>query len=161
MKPDELPDNIKKLNPTLLTPRKAEAKQPRKKATQHEHEQQKAFIKWCDVMSQNYPELKLIYSNPAGGFRHKKTAGMMKAEGQRAGIPDLTLPVARRGFHGFYLEMKTEKGHLSDHQENWCQSLILEGYCVFVAHSLNEAIGYMSEYLGITEDNEKKGHSGK
>lgn len=156
MNPAALPDNIKKLNPKVITPKIAQAAKPRKKPTQHEHDQQVSFIKWCNVMSLNYPELKLIYSNPAGGFRHKKTAGMMKAEGQRAGIPDLTLPVARKGFHGMYLEMKTEKGRLSENQENWCQSLILEGYCVFVAYSLNEAIGYVSEYLGITEGDGEK-----
>jgi hypothetical protein len=34
----------------------------------------------------------------------------LKAEGVRAGVADLCLPAARRGYHGLYIEMKSEEG---------------------------------------------------
>lgn len=82
------------------------------------------------------PELADYHAIPNGGMRDKITAGKLKAEGVKAGIPDTFLPVARRGFHGLYIEMKkpgekptadqkkflrraTERGYHATWCDNW------------------------------------------
>lgn len=61
--------------------------------------------------------LKWLHAIPNGGYRDPVTAARMKAEGVKAGVPDVFLPVARYDFtdgslecHGLYIEMKKPKG---------------------------------------------------
>lgn len=41
-------------------------------------------------------QLSLMFAIPNGGLRHKATAGNLKAEGVKAGVPDIMLPVPQR-----------------------------------------------------------------
>ena len=60
-------------------------------------EQIKLF-NWARSVREFVPELKLLHHIPNEG---KRTNGaLLKAAGMLAGVPDLSLPVARRGFHG-------------------------------------------------------------
>ena len=71
-----------------------------------EHAHQAALIQWAALAERTWPELRLLYAIPNGGQRSKATAGKLKAEGVRAGIPDLCLPVPRGGFGACYIELK-------------------------------------------------------
>lgn len=126
----------------------AEAITPRKGGDK-EHKTQKSLIKWVNVMKFNHAELDLLFAVPNGGWRSKASAGKIKAEGAKAGVPDLVLPVARHGYHGLFIELKTEAGVLSSKQEIWINKLQGEGYLCAVPFGLNEAIGVLESYLGI------------
>ena len=66
-------------------------------------EQIKLF-NWARSVREFIPELKLLHHIPNEG---KRTNGaLLKAAGMVSGVPDLSLPVARRGFNGLYIEMK-------------------------------------------------------
>src|SRR5262245_64718583 len=77
-----------------------------------EHAHQRAFF--CAISSPEFcPEslrppipARLCFAIPNGGARDVITAGRLKAEGVRAGVPDVCLPVARAGYHGLFLEVK-------------------------------------------------------
>lgn len=71
--------------------------------------EQQCLFRWAAFQSGKYPELKLLYHVPNGGSRKKSEAGRFKAEGVKAGVPDLCLPVARGGYHGLYIELKRLK----------------------------------------------------
>jgi len=160
MNPDAMSPTVKKLNPHLVTAKKATAQKPRKPRDEREQRMQCSLVKWAKFMSIKHPELKLLYSNPAGGHRSKASAGKMKAEGQKPGVPDLTLPLARHGFHGLYIEMKAPGGKLSEYQQWWKDQLEAQGYRVVVPYSIEEAVIQISWYLKIEcvlEGNEGNG----
>ena len=69
-----------------------------------EHDQQVAVVEYCDA--KGYP----VFAIPNGGMRHKRTAAMLKAEGVKAGVPDLFLPVPKGGYCGLFVEMKDVNG---------------------------------------------------
>lgn len=91
--------------------------------------EQQCLFGWAAFQSGRFPELALLYHVPNGGSRKKAEAGRFRAEGVKAGVPDLCLPVARGGFHGLYIELKRQKGSkTSDDQKAWLSNLEKQGY---------------------------------
>jgi hypothetical protein len=113
-----------------------------------EHQEQCALIRWAKAQSAAMPELKLLFSIPNGGARHIRVATKLKAEGQRAGVPDLFLPAARGDYHGLFIEMKKQKGGtVSENQKQWHSDLIAQNYRVAVCHGWDMARETILEYL--------------
>lgn len=75
-----------------------------------EHLIQVSCINW---FKREYPKY-LIFSIPNGEFRHKTVALRLKAEGLLSGIPDLCVITNDKLF---WIEMKAEKGRLSNSQK--------------------------------------------
>jgi len=112
------------------------------------NEQIRLFL-WARGWEDEYPELAMMYHTPLGGFRHKATAGRLKRQGTKAGVPDIHLPIARSGFHGLWLEMKWGKNKPTKAQQWWIDRLQAEGHQVRVCYSCEEAQREILEYLGI------------
>lgn len=120
-----------------------------------ETDEQQSLFTWAAWNFQRLPELRLMFHIPNGGHRHERVAAKMKREGVKAGVPDIFLPVARQGFHGLFLEMKTEgnrpkrggKGGLSDLQAHWIGELRTQGYRCEVAYGRDEAVAILENYL--------------
>lgn len=123
------------------------------KISEHDHQVQVAG--WCEIMGKGkYPMLKWIYAVPNGARVAWKTAKKLKAEGMKAGVPDLCLPWPVLPFdrtigwyHGLYIEMKTKGGRLSADQKDWLEYLHGVGYKAVTAWSADEAIEAIEEYL--------------
>lgn len=111
-----------------------------------EHQIQAAFIEWCGWSYKDYPDLDLIYSAANGGYRLRKTAGIMKAEGVKKGVPDLFLPVPIRPYHGLYIEVKAKGGRLTPEQKVYIKRLTERGYRVRIGWSLEELIDIIIDY---------------
>lgn len=95
-----------------------------------------------------YPELELLHHIPNGGTRNKIEAGKLKAQGVKAGVPDLCLPVPRKGFHGLYIEMKKPGQKIDrESQQRWIYLLKELGYHVAVCNTWTEAVTVLSSYL--------------
>ena len=61
------------------------------------------------------------FAIPNGGKRDRITGAIMKREGVKAGVPDIA--IVRGGGHIAFLEVKNEKGRLSNSQQefrDWC-----------------------------------------
>ena len=114
-----------------------------------EHQEQCAVFEWADLMvrSDQMPELINLYAIPNGGHRHKSTAARLKAEGVKSGVLDLHLPVARRGYIGFWAEMKWGKNKLTNNQRDWYERLEDEGHFCTVCYDADFAIGRLKWYL--------------
>ena len=124
-------------------------KEPKKKAnyTPHEAREQEVFIQWCTLEASKYKGLDLIYAIPNGGSRNSIEARNLKLQGVKAGVPDLFLPVARKGKHGLYIEMKRkEGGRLSDYQKEWLAKLAEQGYETVVCEGFEEAVEVIEAY---------------
>ena len=113
-----------------------------------EHDEQVALFQWAERNQDLIPELELLYANPLGGKRPRRTAARMKAEGAKAGVPDLTLPVARNGYHGLYIEMKVGRNKPTKKQAWWLASLAGQGYAVLTCYGFEQARDAILAYLG-------------
>lgn len=113
-----------------------------------EAQEQMTLFSWAAMQSGKYPELNLLYHVPNGGSRHKAEAGRLRAEGVKAGVPDLCLPVARGQYHGLYIELKRQRGgRTSDHQSEWLDALSAQGYKAALCYGWEQAAGTIIEYL--------------
>ena len=87
---------------------------------------QRQCVRWFRLQ---YPEPRyLIAAIPNGGHRNRITAAIMKGEGVRAGVPDLIIIGQNKIM---FVEMKSDKGRLSDSQKE--VAAIFMGNCIPVA----------------------------
>ncbi len=103
-------------------------------------------------MRTQYPDLDLLYHIPNGGSRNKMEAANLKRQGVRAGVPDLCLPVARGKNHGLYIELKAGKNKPTEKQKEWLENLTKQGYKAEVAHSCEDAVDIILNYIGEKGD---------
>lgn len=72
--------------------------------------------------------------------------------GVKRGVPDLVLPVPSNGFHGLYIELKTEKGKPSAEQTWWLSELSARGYKTVICYGFEEAVNTLISYLSTEGD---------
>jgi hypothetical protein len=124
------------------------AKRKRTTLVPSEHDEQVALFQWAELMKHQLPELEMMYAIPNGGMRNKVVAGKLKAEGVKAGVLDIFLPVARGEYHGLYIEMKKAIGGVvSAEQQWWINMLRAQNYCVVVCHGAGAAMVALERYL--------------
>lgn len=126
-----------------------------------EHAEQCAVIDWWAHACKGYglPEFAL-FAIPNGGARHPVVASKLKAEGVRAGVPDLFLAkpivmvhqsaVSRHletTAHGLWIEMKRRPNKPSAEQEAVILYLRQRGYHCVIAWNADEAIRTIKAYL--------------
>lgn len=116
-----------------------------------EHQEQAALMRWAEYQSKKLPELALLFAIPNGGARHPAVAGKLKAEGVKAGVPDLFLPVPRNvqgiAFNGLFIEMKAGRNKPTPPQVQWIMRLSQHGYRVAVCWGWEAAREVIEEYL--------------
>lgn len=132
-----------------------------------EHGHQSALFCWA---AQYAPEelrslLQLMFAIPNSGARGNRVAAShLKAEGVKAGVPDIMLPIAHRKFYshstdyitlynGLFIELKRPRsdakarGRTSDAQEPFHAKLREQGYDVIVCYGWIEARDAIMKYL--------------
>lgn len=111
-------------------------------------------MKWAMQPSirDRWPELALLHhiKNETTGGAAEVAAD--KAMGVKKGVPDLCLPVARGGFHGLYIEMKTPSGKASEAQRWWVTRLTEQGYRAVVCHGYDAAVAELCWYLLLPKE---------
>ena len=80
-----------------------------------------------------------------------KLGQALKAAGMVAGVPDLSLPVARRGFNGLYIEMKFGNNRQQETQKEFLADMAAAGHFVATCYSAEEAIKVIEEYLNLSD----------
>ncbi len=119
-----------------------------------EHDEQTAVIQWARMNEGRHPALIWLHSSlngiviPAEPKTRARIINRMKAEGMKRGIPDLFLPCSKRGYHGLYIEMKTEEGRLTPEQKDFLAYAEAAGYLDLVCRGADEAIEQIEWYLG-------------
>ena len=117
---------------------------------------QSRLMKWAAYV----PILRWFHHIPNGGFRNAREAAHLKAMGVKAGVSDLFLPKPCGGFHGLYIEMKSEKGGtIREEQKAFIDAVRADGYAVCkgfdAAHECVEA--YIKEDRIVAARNAEKG----
>lgn len=132
------------------------AKKPRR---ENEHKAQVLLFRLLEAHSGEYPDLSKAFAIPNGGQRHVLVAVKLKAEGVKAGTPDICLPVARGGFHGFWGEMKVGTNDLTENQQDRFNQLSEDGYLCVVQWSAEAMLQSMIAYVKGEIRNERHGKS--
>jgi hypothetical protein len=116
----------------LLASSGVKVKKPRGKP---EHDAQvRLFAEHIDV---RLVEGAVAFAIPNGGFRHKKVAAEMRAEGQKAGVLDIYILHRRQSY---FLEMKSLRGTLEPEQKAMKARLEAAGAVCAVAKGLEAAV---------------------
>ena len=117
-----------------------------------EHDSQVALIEWWSYSRKRWgpPEFALLAVPNAGAGASKGQAGKMKAEGVRAGVPDLFLAVyqPRTQRCGLWIEMKRPGRQPELTQIAVMSYLQCAGYECVVCYSTDDAIWAIERYLG-------------
>jgi len=110
-----------------------------------EHAIQKAIARY--LLHLELQGKLLYFAIPNGGARHIAVAAKMKAEGVRAGVPDLM--ILTNGIPRF-LEVKTDRGDLSEKQKEWFAHLDGQGVDCALVRSITDVENVLKEW-GILE----------
>jgi hypothetical protein len=108
-----------------------------------EHQEQVMLINWFRLQ---YPKY-IIFAIPNGGARHIVTAVKLKSEGVLAGVPDLFLMFANKGYHGMFIEMKAKNGNVSDKQKEFMAAANAMNYKTAVCYGFDDAKDAITKYL--------------
>lgn len=109
-----------------------------------EHAEQSSLIAWFHTQ---YPQ-HLIFAVPNMGKRDYALAAYLKAEGLTAGVPDLVIPMPRKGYHGLFIELKKPGGKKpNENQQYWLEQLTAQGYLATVAFGFEPARQIITEYF--------------
>lgn len=146
-----------------------------------EHAEQRAFFAWANCASHHgfrvakselgyseegrakllindleaHPQLCFMFAIPNGGKRDAITAGKLKAEGVKPGVPDVMLPIVAQNSAGLFIEFKREarKNHVSavaDAQNDYHNHLRHNFYNVVICYRWQAAANCVMGYLGDT-----------
>lgn len=75
---------------------------------------------------------------------------MLKRQGLKKGIPDLCVTHSSElGYHGLYIELKSDKGRLSQDQVSWQNTLMKLGYYCVVCRSIDDVIAVIEYYKPV------------
>ncbi len=123
------------------------AERTRAKPRDLEGAEQRALFHWAKLAQGTHPELRYLHHVPNGGARDAITGARLKAQGVKAGAPDIYLDVARRGYHGLRIELKAAGGRVGKEQAEWIAFLTAQGYwaavCVGWEAARDEIEGYL------------------
>lgn len=103
------------------------------------------WSRWAYKMGK-YPMLSMLHCSLNGVKLSATQARIAKAQGMLSGVPDLFLPLPKNGHHGLYIEMKSEKGRLTENQQWFLSNAESLGYKTAVCYSAKEAIDAIEAY---------------
>lgn len=98
------------------------------------------------------PELRWLHAVPNGATygssqqERARRGAQMKREGLRPGVADIYWPIARSGYHGLYIEMKTPTGSMREVQVEFRDFVIEQGYGWRLCRSYDEAFDMLRFY---------------
>jgi hypothetical protein len=116
------------------------------------HEESRIQQRCVEWFRYSFPRV-LIASFPNGVYiggtpvQRARRWNLLKAEGAMPGIPDLMICMPSMKYHALFIEMKTEKGKLSENQKIVHAMLINEGYAVKVCRSFEEFTITIKKYM--------------
>jgi VRR-NUC domain len=121
-----------------------------------EEQEQADLVKRCAEHEKQWPELKVLFHIPNGGWRGSLAGLRMTRAGVKKGVPDMCLPVMRVRpdglgcFGGLWVEMKKKgRSTVSKEQKLWIRRLRRCGYAVAVCKGMEIAWTLILWYLSL------------
>jgi len=116
-----------------------------------EHQIQVSVIDWWNLWAaMRGIDPRLLFAVPnAGAGAQRGQAGKMKAEGVRAGVPDLCLALPSPVFHGAFFELKSKTGKVRPEQRGYHNLLRRMDYNVVTCFGVDETIRAIMVYCEL------------
>ena len=121
-----------------------------KNVTRENHSEdwhQKQLIQWARKFGWG----QFLYHIPNESIGGIKGVTRNRQMGCRKGVPDLCLPIPMSGYHGLYIELKTDRGRLNEDQKRWLKNLSAMGYRTKCCRGWKEAAKVLAEYMNEDE----------
>lgn len=110
---------------------------------------QAALFELAALLETQCPGLELMFHVPNEGKRSVYSGAELKRAGLKKGVPDVMLPVARKGYHGLAIEMKAGKNKPTEEQKKWLTGLAKEGWLCYVCRGYEAAATVLGDYMDI------------
>ena len=111
-----------------------------------ENDIQMAVMEWVAFN----PDYKKVVFHIANERKCSEAYGAkLKRLGVRAGVSDLFIMRARKGYHGGFIELKRKGGRVSPAQKQFLEDAASEKYFTAVCWSIEECIETLIWYLGV------------
>lgn len=136
-------------NTQNLIRRPAKPKKPRR---HEESDIQQTIVTWSKLYKgkiggETFFLSDYLHANPNGGKRDPREAARLKREGVKAGVSDLFVSIPSKGYHGLWVEVKTEKGVMTKAQKDFFALQQWMGYRCEVVRSILEFVALIEDYL--------------
>lgn len=105
-----------------------------------EHQIQCAVARFLDLALDGIPNC-IWWAVPNGGWRDRRTASKLKAEGVKPGVSDIMI---LWGGRLICIELKTAKGRQSPEQKQWADDATMAGAAYYVARSVEQVEEFLS-----------------
>lgn len=106
-----------------------------------EAQEQAAVIDFCKLW--HIPAVHV----PNEGKRTLANGRQLARMGLRRGFPDLFIPIAKKGYHGMFIELKRDiKCKPTEYQKQWIDYLNRQGYYAVICYGADDAIKQIGEY---------------
>ena len=100
---------------------------------------QSNYVLWIRANRGYYSQLASGFSVPNGGFRNRKTANTLKAEGTEPGVSDYMILHPAKTYAGLVIEFKVKYNQPSDDQKVWLNRFAKNGFFCAVCWSTKDA----------------------
>ena len=130
-------------------------KNPSRPCLATESQEQITVVEWAAMHEHTYPELHWLFHPANGRKRNKAAAKLLKAEGVKAGVPDLWLPIPNGENIGLIIEMKIDdfNARPTAEQRKWLLAMQHYGWKTCLCHGATRAIKELETYLKILKKN--------
>ncbi len=121
--------------------------------TEHAHQSALFCYFALPAVRENYPDARWLFAIKNQGHGDRVRGARSAAEGVRAGVPDILLPVRRWPYSGLWIELKRPssvgkaRGYASAEQKEWMEHLRAQGFRAEICVGWIEAKNKIEEYL--------------
>ncbi|WP_272947442.1 VRR-NUC domain-containing protein [Variovorax sp. JS1663] len=111
----------------------------------------RACADWVFAHEGIYPFLRWLMHVPNGGLRSRGEAGRMRAMGVRKGVVDwiLPFPSPTGRYTGLAIEVKSNRGTVSDEQQDFLDDAAAAGWLTAVVRSSDEFVKAVEQWIRV------------
>lgn len=106
-----------------------------------------ALWDWFQLQYKNYKDRYLRFEVKQSS---KINQVILKREGNKAGTSDIFLAVPQAGFCGLWLEVKADKGRLSDNQKSFQAEMEGDYFCA-TGYGVDQCMDIINKYLSLNK----------
>ena len=116
-----------------------------------EHDEQVSLFQEMALRAKQDPRWGKAFAIPNGGLRNIIVAKKLKAEGVRAGTPDIFIPVPAGPYCGMFLEMKRRAGGVVSPEQWAFMNSMRPHYFTAIGYGAADAIKRIADYFAMGE----------